>query len=198
MPHLLHQISHVWSELTTEDVEPSRMSNRLHTSPDAIRPARLSDYGAINAMRQDLSRRSHRERPDAFRPQLLGATEATFHQWLMIENHIVLVADAGGEVAGYVTIWIGGAQDSDVMFPSDSLFIGELAVSPEHRRRGVGRLLFAAVEAEGRKRNVETIGLSVNSLNEEARAFYESLGYAAQGEYRRKVLRTVVRIENPQ
>ncbi len=174
------------------------MSKRLHLSPDAIRPARLSDFSAINALRQDLSRQSHRERPDAFRPQLLGATEATFHQWLNVENHIVLVADAGGEVAGYATVWIGGAQDSDVMFPSESLFIGEIAVSPEHRRRGVGRLLFAAVEAEGLKRNVETIGLSVNSLNDEARAFYESLGYAAQGEYRRKVLRTVVRIENPQ
>jgi diamine N-acetyltransferase len=174
------------------------MSNRLHLSLDAIRPARLSDYSAVNAMRQDLSRQSHRERPDAFRPQLLGATAATFHQWLSIDNHIVLVAEADSVVAGYVTIWIGGAQDSDVMFPSDSIFIGELAVAPTHRRRGVGRLLFAAVEAEGRKRNVETIGLSVNSLNEEARAFYESLGYAAQGEYRRKVMRKVVRIENPQ
>jgi diamine N-acetyltransferase len=174
------------------------MSKRLQLDLAAIRPARLSDFNAVNAMRQDLSRQSHRERPDTFRPQLLGATEATFHQWLNIENHIVLVAGAGDDVAGFVTIWIGGAQDSDVMFPSESLFIGELAVAPEYRRRGVGRLLFAAVEAEGLKRNVETIGLSVNSLNAEARAFYESLGYAAQGEYRRKVMRTVVRIENPQ
>jgi diamine N-acetyltransferase len=174
------------------------MSNRLHLSLDAIRAAQLSDFSAINAMRQDLSRQSHRERPDAFRPQLLGATEATFHQWLNVENHLVLVLDVDGAVAGYVTIWMGGAQDSDVMFPSESIFIGELAVAAAYRRQGVGRLLFAAVEAEGLKRNVETIGLSVNSLNAEARAFYESLGYAAQGEYRRKILRTVVRIENPQ
>jgi diamine N-acetyltransferase len=198
MPHLPNEFSNVRFALITEQMEPRRMFNRLHLSLDAIRPARLSDYSAINAMRQDLSRQSHRERPDAFRPQLLGATEATFHQWLNIENHIVLVADAEGEVAGYVTIWIGGAQDSDVMFPSESIFIGELAVASTHRRRGVGRLLFAAVEAEGRNRNVETIGLSVNSLNDEARAFYESLGYLAQGEYRRKVMRKVVRIENPQ
>jgi diamine N-acetyltransferase len=198
MSHLPQQVRDVWCALTIEDVEPRRMSNRLHLTLDAIRPARLSDYSAINAMRQDLSRQSHRERPDAFRPQLLGATEATFDSWLRAENHLVLVVDIVGEVAGYVTIWIGHAQDSDVMFPSESIFIGELAVAPTYRRRGVGRMLFAAVEAEGVKRNVETIGLSVNSLNEEARAFYESLGYAAQGEYRRKVMRTVVRIENPQ
>jgi ribosomal protein S18 acetylase RimI-like enzyme len=183
---------------TIEQVEPRRMSNRLPLSLDAIRPAQLSDYSAINAMRQDLARQSHRERPDAFRPQMLGATEVAFHQWLNIENHIVLAAEVDNVVAGYVTIWIGRAQDSDVMFPSESLFIGELVVSPAFRRHGVGRLLFAAVEAEGRKLNVETIGLSVNSLNDEARAFYESMGYAAQGEYRRKIMRKVVRIENPQ
>jgi diamine N-acetyltransferase len=174
------------------------MSNRLNGSVCDVRPAKLSDYPAIAVLRQELSRQSHRERPDAFRPQLLGATEATFHFWLNAENHIVLVADGADGFAGYVTIWIGGAQDSDVMFPSESIFIGEIAVAGAYRRRGVGRLLFSAVEAEGQRRNVETIGLSVNSLNEEARAFYESLGYPAQGEYRRKIMRKVVRIENPQ
>jgi diamine N-acetyltransferase len=174
------------------------MSNRLNGSACDVRPAKLSDYPAIGVLRQDLSQQSHRERPDAFRPQLLGATEATFHLWLNAENHIVLVADCAGGIAGYVTIWIGHAQDSDVMFPSESIFIGEIAVAGAFRRRGVGRLLFSAVEAEGQRRNVETIGLSVNSLNGEARAFYESLGYPAQGEYRRKIMRKVVRIENPQ
>jgi [ribosomal protein S18]-alanine N-acetyltransferase len=174
------------------------MSSRLQGAVDAIRPAKSSDYEAITALRQQLSQQSHRERADAFRPQLLGATEATFHLWLNAENHMVLVADGADGFAGYATIWIGHAQDSDVMFPSESLFIGEIAVAPSHRRRGVGRLLFSAVEAEGRRRNVETIGLSVNTLNEEARAFYESLGYPAQGEYRRKIMRKVVRIENPQ
>jgi ribosomal protein S18 acetylase RimI-like enzyme len=173
------------------------MLNRLQLNADAIRRAGPSDFSAINELRQELSRQSHRERPDTFRPQLLGATEATFHSWLNAENHIVLVVDAGGDIAGYVTIWVGSAQDSDVMFPSDSIFIGEIAVAAAYRRLGIGRLLFAAVEAEGRRRDAETIGLSVNTLNNEARAFYESLGYPAQGEYRRKILRQVVRIENP-
>ena len=174
------------------------MSNRVNGSLDAIRPARLSDYKAITALRQGLARQAHRERPDGFRPQMLGTTEAMFQIWLAIENHIVLVAELAGTIAGYVTIWVGCAQDDNSMFPSESLFIGEIAVAPSHRRRGVGRLLFSAVEAEGQRRNVETIGLSVNTQNEEGRAFYESLGYPAQGEYRRKIMRKVVRIENPQ
>ena len=164
----------------------------------AIRAARLSDYAAITALRQGLAQQGHRERPDAFRPQTLGTTEATFPLWLNAENHQVQVAEIASEIAGYVTIWGGRAQDNDHMFPTESLFIGEIAVAPAYRRRGVGRLLFAAVEAEGRKRGVETIGLSVNATNAEGRAFYESLGYTAQGEYRRKIMRKVVRIENPQ
>jgi diamine N-acetyltransferase len=174
------------------------MSNRLPLSLDAIRHARASDYKAITALRQGLALQGHRERPDAFRPQTLGTTEAKFPLWLNAENHQVLVAEIASDIAGYVTIWCGRAQDNDHMFPSESIFIGEIAVAPDYRRRGIGRLLFAAVEAEGRRRGVETIGLSVNSANAEGRAFYESLGYAAQGEYRRKILRTVVRIENPQ
>jgi ribosomal protein S18 acetylase RimI-like enzyme len=171
------------------------MSNRLPLTTDAIRPARSSDYAAITALRQGLALQGHRERPDAFRPQMLGTTEALFPLWLNAENHTVLVVEIAGAIAGYVTIWGGRAQDNDSMFPSESIFIGEIAVAPAYRRRGVGRLLFAAVEAEGRKRGAETIGLSVNSMNAEGRAFYESLGYAAQGEYRRKVIRKVVRME---
>jgi diamine N-acetyltransferase len=176
----------------------TRMPNRLLLTLDAIRPARLSDYAAITALRQGLALQGHRERPDAFRPQMLGTTEALFPLWLNADNHTVLVAEMTAEIAGYVTIWGGRAQDNDSMFPSESIFIGEIAVAPRYRRRGIGRLLFAAVEAEGRNRSAETIGLSVNSANAEGRAFYESLGYAAQGEYRRKILRKVVRIENPQ
>jgi ribosomal protein S18 acetylase RimI-like enzyme len=160
-----------------------------------LRAARLDDFRAITDLRQDLSAQAHRERPDAFRPMFLGLTEATYYPWLTAQNHLVLVAEADGDVAGFVSIWIGHATDSDVMFPSESLFIGEIAVAPTQRRRGIGRFLFAAVEAEAARRNVETIGLSVNSANEQARAFYEGLGYPAQGEYRRKILRKIVRIE---
>jgi ribosomal protein S18 acetylase RimI-like enzyme len=174
------------------------MSNRLQLTLDAVRPATLSDYGPITALRQGLALQGHLERSDAFRPQMLGTTEAMFPLWLNADNHTVLVVEIAAEIAGYVTIWGGGAQDRDSMFPSDSIFIGEIAVAPAFRRRGIGRLLFAAVEAEGRKRNIESIGLGVNSANAEGRAFYESLGYTAQGEYRRKVMRKVVRIENPQ
>jgi ribosomal protein S18 acetylase RimI-like enzyme len=176
------------------------MSDRLHVSADAIRYAGPGDHKAITALRQDLSRQSHLERPDTFRPSFLGLTEATYLPWLNAPNHIVIVVDiggdvAGGPVAGFASIWLGTPQDSDIMFPTTSLFIGEIVVAQAFRRRGIGRMLFHAVEAEGRRHGVEAIGLSVNTPNVEARAFYDSLGYEPQGEYRRKPLRKVVRID---
>jgi diamine N-acetyltransferase len=185
--------------LQASHVRARRMSDRLHVSADAIRPAGPGDYKAITALRQDLSRQSHRERPDTFRPSFLGLTEATFLPWLQAPNHIVMVVDIGGpdgsEVAGFASVWLGTPQDSDIMFPTTSLFIGEIVVAEAFRRRGIGRMLFHAVEAEGRRHGVEAIGLSVNTPNAEARAFYDSLGYEPQGEYRRKPLRRIVRME---
>jgi ribosomal protein S18 acetylase RimI-like enzyme len=178
------------------------MSHRLHASADAIRPAGPGDFKAITAMRHDLTRQSHRERPDTFRPMFLGLTEATYTIWLNTPDHIVMVIDvdagsgSASVVAGFASVWIGTPQDSDIMFPTTSLFIGEIVVAEAFRRRGIGRLLFRAVEAEGRRLGVEAIGLSVNTPNTEARAFYDSLGYAPQGEYRRKPLRKVVRMQD--
>jgi diamine N-acetyltransferase len=167
--------------------------------PDAlVRACRQADWQPVTALRQALSAQSHRERPDTFRPTFLGLTEATFLPWLTAPNHVVLVAEVAGEVAAFTSVWIGEPQDSDVMFPTSSLFIGELVVSQAYQRQSLGRLLFAAVEAEGRRLGVEAIGLSVNAPNTQARAFYDSLGYAPQGEYRRKALRQVVRIEKPE
>jgi ribosomal protein S18 acetylase RimI-like enzyme len=107
----------------------------------------------------------------------------------------VMVVDLDGEIAGFASVWLGTPQDSDIMFPTTSLFIGEIVVAEAFRRRGIGRLLFQAVEVQGRQHGVEAIGLSVNTPNAQARAFYDSLGYEAQGEYRRKPLRKIVRID---
>jgi ribosomal-protein-alanine N-acetyltransferase len=56
-----------------------------------------------------------------------------------------------------------------------------LAVAPEARRRGLGRRLTAAFEAEARARRAREAFLEVAAENAPARALYAALGWRAAG-----------------
>lgn len=56
-----------------------------------------------------------------------------------------------------------------------------LAVAPESRRKGLGRRLMAAFEAEARARGAEAAFLEVAVGNAPARALYAALGWRAAG-----------------
>ena len=55
-----------------------------------------------------------------------------------------------------------------------------LAVSPDRRREGLGRLLMAAAEAWLRERGAPKLQLMVRTGNAEALGFYEALGLERQ------------------
>lgn len=67
--------------------------------------------------------------------------------------------------AGYVLFTVDG----------ESAYVAELAVAPGHRRQGHGRRLLAAVAA--RHPDHERLQLTTRVDNEDARAFYASLGF---------------------
>jgi ribosomal protein S18 acetylase RimI-like enzyme len=165
-----------------------------------IRRATSADYAGLNAVRQSFVRQIHLERPAEFRPAMLGTTEALFQSWLNRDGHFLVVAeqDDTGSIAGYASAWLLlGAFDSDFLFQCQRMYVAELAVTEASRKTGVGRALLDAVEVEARQQGVEAIELKVNTANTNARAFYDRLGFKADSEDRRKVLRHVVRIENP-
>jgi GNAT superfamily N-acetyltransferase len=62
-----------------------------------------------------------------------------------------------------------------------SLYVGRLAVLPSHRRRGIGRALMATAEERARRMGLARIILGVLVQLPQNRAFYESLGYRADG-----------------
>ena len=62
-----------------------------------------------------------------------------------------------------------------------SLYVGRLAVLPSHRRRGIGRALMATAEERAQRMGLSRIILGVRVQVPQNRAFYESLGYRADG-----------------
>ena len=82
-----------------------------------------------------------------------------------------LVAMDGDTVAGYV-----GSQS--VLGESDMM---NVAVSPQYRRQGIGRLLIETLIADLRAQGNHTLTLEVRASNTPAIALYESLGFLAVG-----------------
>jgi ribosomal protein S18 acetylase RimI-like enzyme len=87
----------------------------------------------------------------------------------------VLVAVSDGCVAGFATVTIRrhftGQMDA---------YIGELVVSAELERTGVGRALVNAAESWARKHGLQRITLETGAANVRARSFYQALGYAEE------------------
>jgi ribosomal protein S18 acetylase RimI-like enzyme len=55
-----------------------------------------------------------------------------------------------------------------------------LAVSPDHRHKGYGRIMMDAAERWLRERDIEKLQLLVRPDNAKVKDFYQSLGYAMQ------------------
>ena len=160
----------------------------------SVRPAHHTDFEAVAGMMSGFMALHHSFEPDQFRPALLGFTEAIFQTWLAQKDELHIVGVADESVVGYTAAGRWPGQSSDFGYPRRGVFIYNLVVAPEARRKGVGRALFAAVEAWAADFNAEYVGLNVNPANDTAKAFYEALGYTLASEYRSKTLRHVTRM----
>jgi ribosomal protein S18 acetylase RimI-like enzyme len=85
----------------------------------------------------------------------------------------ILLAFAGDEPVGMAVCFVGFST----FRASRILNVHDLAVVPQHRGRGVGRQLLAAVETRARELGCCKLTLEVLESNERARGLYASFGF---------------------
>ncbi len=90
-------------------------------------------------------------------------------------DKVVLVADDDGDVLGYAYAAIEGYDYMALRGPAGVLH--DIIVAPEHRGRGVGRLLLEAALAFFRSRGVPRVVLSTAERNEAAQRLFASMGF---------------------
>jgi len=86
-------------------------------------------------------------------------------------RHVLLCAVCGGAVAGY----------AGYEYVLDEGYIGNVAVSADFRRRGLGRRLVEAMMESARQRELAFLTLEVRAGNEPARRLYEAMGFQIVG-----------------
>lgn len=87
-------------------------------------------------------------------------------------EHAVFVAQLGGEVAGWLGIYVCRMVEADARAE-----ISGLVVDEKFRSQGVGPLLLARAEDWARERGCCAIGLRSNVIRDRAHSFYERHGY---------------------
>jgi len=91
------------------------------------------------------------------------------------EKQIVLVADAGSEMAGFAMGRLG--EDPPVFDIPPHGFVTNFLVSEKWRLRGVGRRLYEALAERFRALGVEEIRLGVAARNPVSNAFWREMGF---------------------
>jgi GNAT superfamily N-acetyltransferase len=89
-----------------------------------------------------------------------------------VRAHQIELAYLDGELAGVI----------EIIPAADHLLLENLAVTPAHQRKGLGRRLMARVEALARARGLKLVRLYTNKAFASNLAFYQKLGYAIERE----------------
>ena len=122
-----------------------------------VRRAELSDVPAVAALERA-------EFPD-------GADEGMLARLWETDGGVILAAEEGNDLLGYV--W--------ARFVLDEGNIGNVAVAPDSRRRGIGAALLKALFAESERRGAAVLQLEVRESNAPAIALYTGAGFAPVG-----------------
>lgn len=98
-------------------------------------------------------------------------TRAAMRQFAEAKKALVVVADDGGALSGFVILHVERSEEGRVGY------VVTLDVDPALRRSGIGRMLMDEVERQAREDNCAALVLHVSAGNEAAIQFYEHVGF---------------------
>ena len=97
--------------------------------------------------------------------------EATFRGLMRRPSATLMVAETEARVVGFAVLW----------FAADEGELGDLAVHPDDRERGIGGLLLDRSIREAIDRGARFLYLEVREANPEARRMYDEAGFEVVG-----------------
>lgn len=141
-----------------------------------IRLATCDDIPGLIALLRQVGQVHRDLRPDIFRPvtQKYDADQLT--ALLQEENRPVFVAMEGDFVAGYCFCILRSYIGSGTVVDHQDLYIDDLCVDVQHRRRGIAEKLYHHARNYALAQGCKFLSLNVWSGNEGAMNFYKKMG----------------------
>ena len=145
-----------------------------------IRRAEIKDLDKIIDLLIEVALVHHEGRPDLFKK----SRKYTDDEIICIINDdktpVLVCVDENDEVLGYAFCVIQDHKDSTLLTPIKTLYIDDLCVFKSMRGKGIGKELMDGVKNLALKTRCYNITLNVWALNENAKKFYEKLGFNVQ------------------
>jgi GNAT superfamily N-acetyltransferase len=144
-----------------------------------IRPARHEDADQVAALFNAINSLDGTPPPVTMTAAHVGQHLLGPHPWSLLR-----VAEIEDVIAGFITA--SPAYDSERA--AGCYIVVDLYVRPDFRRRGIARALMAALAAEGRRNGAGCLWWGVDDGDDEATAFYISLGATVEDHFEGRIL----------
>ena len=143
-----------------------------------IRSATLADYDGMRVLLAEVDELHRFSLPWMFqKPAVEARPREFFEQLLDDQDCAVLVAEANHQLVGMATALLRASPTFALFITQRWGVLDNIAVSNGWRRRGIGTALIRDAERWAKLQGANWLELGVYEFNQEARAFYTSLGY---------------------
>lgn len=143
-----------------------------------FRTATPDDYGGTCALLGAVDELHRVSVPWLFqKPVVEPRSRELFEALLTGDDSTVLVAESGSTLVGVATVIVRDAPPSAMFVTQRWGVLDNIAVLDSWRRRGVGTSLTREAERWAKNRGANWLELGVYEFNDDARAFYQALGY---------------------
>ncbi len=144
----------------------------------SVRKATIDDYNAMCELFNEIDALHRDNLPRLFRKPDGAARERDYYSGLIAdENTALFVAEAGGELVGFVHAMVRETPALPVFVPRRYAIVDGIVVKSGFQNRGIGRTLMEKMQAWAIAKGATSIELNVYEFNRTAISFYESLGY---------------------
>ena len=164
---------------------PSRPAPEPHLPETfVVRDAATEEFDQASAVMLD----AYQEyKPDPLPPAWADIWEAYWREIGAVGSRAheaqLIVAAIGDRIVGAVTFYAEGSRSNVVDWPPEWAVIRLLAVSPDLRRRGIGRVLTQECVRRARRQGAGAVGLHTDSRMPAAQLLYSQLGFRRTPEF---------------
>ena len=143
-----------------------------------IRRATLEDSPTLSALCRDVQRLHAEHHPQLFKmPHSDGFATAFFDEMLAAPEMTIYIAEEEARPLGYILCRIFDRPENVFTFENRFLFIDQISVRPEARRKGVATSLLQQAEILAKELGLSKLQLDSWDFNLDAHACFENFGF---------------------